>query len=158
IRERWAALVGSAFECRNRLATSIVKGNGDTAALYAQALAETTANAEAEQEVRRAVGASVLAALKGHYAPIASVASKRVPAVCDQAAQERDDYQLDQMLIVLCAAARLCGATPDIAPHATAKLGLTLSVAPKQAHLRRLAEAFAQPDRWARVRDLGGDI
>src|SRR5262249_27466797 len=125
IRERWAALVGSAFECRNRLATSIVKGNGDTAALYAQALAETTANAEAEQEVRRAVGASVLAALKGHYAPIASVVYKRVAALFDQAAQERDDYQLDQMLIVLCAAARLCGATPDIAPHATAKLGLT---------------------------------
>src|SRR5262249_51708433 len=78
IRDRWAALVGSAFKCRQLLADAVVNGSGDLAQLNAQALAETNASSETEAEVRRHVGSAVCGALKALYAPIALTAYKRI--------------------------------------------------------------------------------
>ena len=66
-----------------------------------------------------------------------------------------DDHRRDEILPVLVAASRLCGADPDVGAFATHRLGLALTVDPQKAHKRRLFEAF--PD-WQRLRDLGARI
>jgi hypothetical protein len=155
VRERWAALVGVAFPCRDRLAQALVKGGGDLAELRALALAETQADTGAEVELRRHVGAVVHGELTALWAPVAHKAYERIAHLLNNAAKTGDDAALDELLPVLVAAARLCGADPDVAQHATHRLGLSLAVDPRRAHRRRLVEAFPN---WARIRELGAGI
>lgn len=158
VRDRWAQLVGQENPCRNSLTTAVITGTGDIAALNAEALAEATATHGAITEVRRAVGAAVYHELARLYQPVAAKVYRQIAGLFDAAAKRRDDHALDELLPILLAAARLCGADPDVAPHGTAQLGIALSVAPKDAHKRRLVEAFATPTRWQRIRGLGAEV
>ncbi|WP_373234860.1 hypothetical protein [Mycobacterium marinum] len=158
IRDRWAELVGQETPCRKRLITAVVGGQGDLAALAAQSLAEATPTHEATAEVRRAVGAAVYHELARLYQPVAAKVYKQIAGLFDAAAKRRDDHVLDELLPILLAAARLAGADADVAAHATNWLSITLSIDPRKAHRRRIAEAFATPTRWQRIRELGAEI
>jgi hypothetical protein len=152
IRDRWTRLVGAAFPCRELLSVAVVTGEGDIAALHAQALAETQATSGIAGEVRQHVGAAVLAALASSYGPIARRAYNTIADLFNDAG---DDHRRDELLPVLIAAARLCGASADIGAYATHQLGLSLTVDPQRAHKRRLYEAFPN---WQTLRDLGARI
>jgi hypothetical protein len=114
-----------------------------------------SANTGAEDELRRHVGAAVLHALDRIYESVSGRVYKHISGLFNDAAQRQDDHQLDELLKALLAAARLCGANPDVAPHATNQLSLALSVDAKRAHKRRLTEVFPS---WPRIRDLGAEI
>ncbi|GJO06029.1 hypothetical protein NJB1907E19_37150 [Mycobacterium marinum] len=158
VRDRWAQLVSLAAPCRNDLTAAVLTGDGDLAELHALALAETAPNTETEAEVRRHVGAAVHHELTRLYQPAAAKVYSTIRKLFDDAAGQRDEPQLDQLLPVLLAAARLCGADRDVAAYATARIGIALTVDPRKAHKRRLTEAFAGPNRWQRIRELGASV
>ena len=152
VRNRWTRLVGTSFPCRELLSVAVVTGEGDIAALHAQALAEVSATSGTAAEVRQHVGAAVHAALASSYKPIAGRAYNTIADLFNDAG---DDHRRDELLPALIAAARLCGANADIGAYATHQLRLSLTVNPQRAHKRRLREAFSD---WERLRELGGRI
>jgi hypothetical protein len=152
IRDRWTRLVGTSFPCRDQLATAVTTGVGDLDILAALALAETAATSGTVAEVRQHVGAAVHAALTAIFTPTAPGMYKAISSLFNDAA---DDHRRDELLPVLVAAARLCGADPDVGGYATHHLGVALTIDPRQAHKRRVLEVF--PD-WGRLRELGAAI
>ena len=144
--------LGVSFPHRELLSVAVVTGEGDIDRLTALALTETQATTDTAAEVRQHVGAAVLAALGASYQPIARRVYRSIAGLFNDAA---DDHRRDEILTVLVAASRLCGADPDVGAYATHQLGLALTVDPQRAHKRRLFEAF--PD-WQRLRDLGARI
>jgi hypothetical protein len=152
IRDRWTRTVGTSFPCRDQLSVAVVTGEGDIDRLSALALAETQATSGTAAEVRQHVGAAVHAALASSYGPIARRVYKTIADLFNDAG---DDHRRDELLPVLIAAARLCGASADIGAYATHQLGLSLTVDPQRAHKRRLYEAFPN---WQTLRDLGARI
>ncbi|MDC9015126.1 hypothetical protein [Mycobacterium marinum] len=158
IRDRWAQLVGQTAPCRNKLTTAVLTGQGDIPSLGAQALAEESATPETMAVMLRPVAAAVHAELVKLYQPVAAKVYAAIRRLFDDIAGQHDDSELDQFLPVLLAAARLCGADPDVAPYTTSRLGVVLSIDPKKAHQRRLVEAWATPTRWEKVRGLGAEV
>lgn len=152
IRDRWSRLVGTSFPCRDALATAVTTGAGDLDTLAAMALAETQATSGTAAEVRQHVGAAVQAALASSYKPIAGRVYNTIADLFNDAG---DDHRRHELLPVLIAAARLCGASADIGAYATHQLGLSLTVDPRRAHKRRLYEAFPN---WQTLRDLDARI
>jgi hypothetical protein len=155
IRDRWTRVVGASFPCRDQLSVAVVtgEGEGDIDRLTALSLAETQATGGTAAEVRQHVGAAVHAALAASYRLIAGRVHRTIADLFNDAGD--DHHHRDELLPVLIAAARLCGASADIGAYATHQLGLSLTVDPQRAHKRRLYESFPN---WQTLRDLGARI
>jgi hypothetical protein len=157
LRQRWSDYLLIATPCRDRLIDTVISGTGDTAGWLAAALAEQDTGG-ARTEINVHVAAAVNTELARLFEPNARPMYRSIAALFNSAAQRRDYGQLDELLPVLCAAARLCGADPDVAATGSQRLGLGLTVEPRKAHLRKVAQAFGQTDRWQTLTDLGVTI
>jgi hypothetical protein len=155
VRDRWAAYVELASPHAGDLADQIITGSGALADTRALALAELAASREADAELRQIVAARVHAELTTLWQPHAT---KAFTAVGQAFTDNADASQLDQAAATFAAAARLCGADPNVAPWAVSRLQLGLCVDPGNAHLRRVADAFTAPDRWQAVVALGARL
>jgi hypothetical protein len=156
VRARWQEFLELASPHADALADEIATGLvSDLAALRACALAELAATREADAELRQLVGAKVHGELTRLWQPHAKKAFTAAGAVFDNGG---DDAALDQAALILAAAARLCGADPNVAGWAVDRLQLALCVDVTNTHPRRVAVAFTGPDHWNAVRELGARL
>jgi hypothetical protein len=158
VRDRWTAYLELATPHADALAHRLVDGPDGSADLRALALAELAASRDADAELRQLLAAPVHAELTRLWQPHAVKAFKVVGEAFNTAAANGDTSQLDQAATMLAAAARLCGAAPNVAPWAVSRQQLGLCVDPGNAHLRKLAGAFTGPDRWTAVVALGARL
>ena len=139
VRDRWTRFADTARPCRERLVDAVATGaqDLDVAVLRACALAEIAADAGHVAELLGDVGAAVHAELVRLYEPVAVKVYKQICSLFNEAAARADDQRLHQLTPVLLAAARLCGANPDVSADATSRLGVTLTLNPKRGHRRK---------------------
>lgn len=168
VRQRWAEFIDLATPHVDLVLRQITNGTGDIATLRAAALAELTATGEVDAELRNQLANRVYHELSALWPSVkAYAAAAKAFDLAAKAFDGTNETALDHAAIAVAAAARLCGAEPNVAKWASDRLQFTLCVDPRRAHLRRLVTAFVVPGeaqreygkgRWSALHELGAQL